>query len=173
MASLMDYRAPSHARRQRSSKAILELENGITYVNAPTIGAEALPSAASSRPATGTGGMGILRLLLGDQSLLRGFFGEAAARSDRRRRLNVLPAPPPSHDRGARIRSPSQQDDDGDAGHRSDRVRRGSRIVSDHPREWRVAAQRHIARGAAGRGGSLAAGGAGGRGRVRRVTRPT
>ena len=67
-------------------RAMQDLDNGITYVNAPTIGAEAhLPfggvKADRQRPPRRR--MGGLRVLLGDQGLLRGLLGPAAARPDR------------------------------------------------------------------------------------------
>ena len=63
-----------------------ELDNGITYINAPTIGAEAhLPFGGVKETGNGhrEGGWEGLRLLLGDQGLLRGLLGDAAAGADR------------------------------------------------------------------------------------------
>ena len=72
------------------------LDNGITYVNAPTIGAEAhLPFGGVKATGNGhrEGGLGGLRVLLGDQGRLRGLLGPAPARADRqlRRLAGVAP----------------------------------------------------------------------------------
>ena len=70
-------------------RALQELDNGITYINAPTIGAEAhLPfggvKADRQRPPRGR--LGGLRVLLGDQGRLRGLLRRAAAGADRQLR---------------------------------------------------------------------------------------
>ena len=74
-------------------RAMQELDNGITYVNAPTIGAEAhLPfggvKADRQRPPRGR--LGGLRVLLRDQGRLRGLLRTAPAGADRQLR-RVIP----------------------------------------------------------------------------------
>ena len=67
-------------------RALNELDNGITYINAPTIGAEAhLPfgGVKTDGERAPRGRVGGVRVLLGDQGGVRGLLGRAAARADR------------------------------------------------------------------------------------------